>query len=607
MVLDTDAAVLLQSNIPPDTSMNTKFNLLLAELLQESSHIDEEISRLEETIAGLRRKKAGAQSSIDAYQKILSPARRVPDDVWREIFYCCLPTHRDSTMHPRDAPLLLTRVCSQWRQIAFSSPLLWSRLYIPLLLEECGGPSDVPSKPRYREEYMKALHRRRGLRGQAIKEWLQRSGNCSLSVTISCPSSYFMDQLGGYHHDSDINITYVQQTFDILLPFATRWESVELLTFGSLLLKMFQATFSSTTIANLKTMKLDIQSGYSLEVYPLFNTLLQSVPTLTKISVGPWLIVDDPRQLPLTWYNFTDIYLHFRVEVNIAFQLLSACHKLVNCFVSLDRAEGEALLSYPHDYVVLPHLRTFVVDGWSGEHTPVHSEFLRRILAPALHRFAYRTPFRTMDEVPSNLKLNISPFLVGSPRLEALSLNPTALPPSDVLKCLSITKHVRRIVLGHDPDFDIVPHWIPSVEAFPDVLEGRLDPFDLKHLAVPAFGHSSSSTDHIELLLPELEALVAYRISDLTDEDLFAVIKSRLDAWKGGKAAALKHVKLEFLRMMQKDISSDIVRYAEDLGLEQGRLKIELKYVEREERLRPFSPLYGLRPNDCTWPYRPPE
>ncbi|KAF8871506.1 hypothetical protein BD779DRAFT_460254 [Infundibulicybe gibba] len=59
------------------------------------------------------------------------PARRAvsdfPPEILEKIFlHCLLPGW--GSYSPRDAPLLLIRVCRSWREVAVSTPLLWSRL-----------------------------------------------------------------------------------------------------------------------------------------------------------------------------------------------------------------------------------------------------------------------------------------------------------------------------------------------------------------------------------------------------------------------------------------------------------------------------------------------
>ncbi|KAF8961828.1 hypothetical protein BDZ97DRAFT_1663533, partial [Flammula alnicola] len=62
----------------------------------------------------------------------LSPARSLPSDVLHEIFYHCLPTHRNLIISASEAPILLTHICGSWRCIALDSPRIWAKLYIPI-------------------------------------------------------------------------------------------------------------------------------------------------------------------------------------------------------------------------------------------------------------------------------------------------------------------------------------------------------------------------------------------------------------------------------------------------------------------------------------------
>ncbi|KAF9563804.1 hypothetical protein CPC08DRAFT_304815 [Agrocybe pediades] len=523
MESDPELGRLLLSNIPPNDITTLKLNTLLTELDDESSAMEAEILRLQGMIRGIEAKKAAAQYSIHRYRTILSTVRRVPDDIWHEIFYLCLPLLRGSAMHPTDTPLLLARVCSRWRRIALSSPRLWSRFYIPLLLHN--GDSLPTVKPHYITEQRNSLARKRELRNQDIKTWLQRSGSCSLSISLFCPLAYNLNRVGGFCHDGDdFNIPYIQQIFDILLPSVTRWKSVELLNFGHHMLDMHSGD----------------SNGPAAQSNPV---ILQPMPTLRKISLSHemvWAMPINPWYFPFEWYHFTDIHFHFELSAKTILEILSACRMLVNFTVFLGPDDGD-ILSYPNDHIVLPHLRTFIMDDWCGGPTPAQHDFFKRILAPALHRFAYRTPIRA-SQIPTQERdgLELSPFLAGSPSLEILSIDPCTISISELLKCFSTSSNVRKIVLGHDLEFNKIIQPGPYQEEYVHILEGHFDSFDLKNLAIPPFGHSSSPIVHNGVLLPELEELVAYRLSDLTDEELLTVIKSRLDAWKDGKAGLLR-------------------------------------------------------------------
>ncbi|KAF8189052.1 hypothetical protein BJ912DRAFT_806507, partial [Pholiota molesta] len=55
------------------------------------------------------------------------PISTVPYDILFEIFVRCLPQDRFEICQPetRIAPILLCHICSSWRAIALTTPILW--------------------------------------------------------------------------------------------------------------------------------------------------------------------------------------------------------------------------------------------------------------------------------------------------------------------------------------------------------------------------------------------------------------------------------------------------------------------------------------------------
>ncbi|KAJ7140755.1 hypothetical protein C8R44DRAFT_530102, partial [Mycena epipterygia] len=53
------------------------------------------------------------------------PVLTLPDDITSRIFVECLPTHGRVRPSPRNAPLILSQICRQWREIALSISDLW--------------------------------------------------------------------------------------------------------------------------------------------------------------------------------------------------------------------------------------------------------------------------------------------------------------------------------------------------------------------------------------------------------------------------------------------------------------------------------------------------
>ncbi|KAK7055851.1 F-box domain-containing protein [Favolaschia claudopus] len=111
----------------------------------------------EDRLAELRSHRAAAQARIDAYKY---PVLTLPTEITSEIFLQFLPAYplcpNTTGLH---SPTLLTHVCSQWRNIALSTPKLWRAIDL-LSQEECEGIDHIRDA------------------------WLSRSGCCPLSLDI---------------------------------------------------------------------------------------------------------------------------------------------------------------------------------------------------------------------------------------------------------------------------------------------------------------------------------------------------------------------------------------------------------------------------------------
>ncbi|KAJ7080540.1 hypothetical protein C8R44DRAFT_653552, partial [Mycena epipterygia] len=87
-----------------------------------------ELARVDAQINELMAKRESLKTAIDAHNAhnaLISPLRRVPQDVLQEIFLACLPTAHNAVIDPGEAPLLLGRICSHWRSLAWSTPRIW--------------------------------------------------------------------------------------------------------------------------------------------------------------------------------------------------------------------------------------------------------------------------------------------------------------------------------------------------------------------------------------------------------------------------------------------------------------------------------------------------
>ncbi|KAF9009932.1 hypothetical protein BDQ17DRAFT_1273594, partial [Cyathus striatus] len=122
----------LRTNYVPSIQELENIKNLLEASTKEIRHLDHEIARLDKQLDILKEKRSKVQDLLEQYQALVSPARRLSQDVLEEIFLACLPEDRNPCMTVTEAPILLTRICSSWRSIALSSPRLWSAIHIVL-------------------------------------------------------------------------------------------------------------------------------------------------------------------------------------------------------------------------------------------------------------------------------------------------------------------------------------------------------------------------------------------------------------------------------------------------------------------------------------------
>ncbi|KAJ7603855.1 hypothetical protein DFH06DRAFT_326628 [Mycena polygramma] len=137
-----DLLDILRSNaVPPDVG---SFRSAILEAPAELARYDDEIQRLQNVVAKLVADFSTLAAYANRCRSVLSPIRRVPPELWAEIFEMCSPdapggqdTNNLSQYTRLTAEvdrishwhlLQLSQVSSLWRKIALGTPKLWSRL-----------------------------------------------------------------------------------------------------------------------------------------------------------------------------------------------------------------------------------------------------------------------------------------------------------------------------------------------------------------------------------------------------------------------------------------------------------------------------------------------
>ncbi|KAH9474598.1 hypothetical protein JR316_0013060 [Psilocybe cubensis] len=91
-------------------------------------------------------------------------------------------------------PLMLGKICKEWRRIAWACPLLWNVIHIPLSLR------------KYQQQIL------------LLSQWLERSAGCALSIYLE------MHDGEGLWCGSD----YLRSLFALLVEHSDRWEHIDI-------------------------------------------------------------------------------------------------------------------------------------------------------------------------------------------------------------------------------------------------------------------------------------------------------------------------------------------------------------------------------------------
>lgn len=597
--MEPHLAQLLQSNEAPSQRMVAEIKQILQKPLNKFRANQLEIERLGQALQALNSEQERTRDIVKPYNTILSPIRRLPADVLHEIFFHCLPSHRFPIMDASEAPLLLTHICSSWRTIALSSPRLWAQIIISLPSqpysyddeededESRDDNQDEADKPEI-QEYKRVA----ALRAEVTKIWLDRSGDCLLSISVICPHTRYR-----CWNESMAKIV------DNIVLHSRRWQSIELAVQHALY-KKIEEFISNTRLSSLKAFKLKIEVPFTNRTFargppePPSLLFLQTLK-LDTLSLSWKKYTNDFNTIPIAWNQLRRLFLHSPTANTQIIPLLSKCPNLSECRLWIarpDRGPGAIVPKTSPQTVSLPHLQSFIVHDTTI--SPVTTAAYKAIHAPALRTVGYTRSYQgSVDRhgsITEGLTTQLSSFcdLLEAASIDNFMLALAYQPSKTVLDVLKKVPRPRHIIIGQKPlpfcqaESTGSPRYLDTVHAqsLPDVNQ-----FNLRSLVV------TDDLPSTAYMLPNLEILEAYGISYFSDDDALKLIKSRISASKAGHISGLKTVKLHFNRPMERDIKQEIHQYAHEVGVSPVKLElVYLKVNKRPTHMIPQSSSYGL-------------
>ncbi|KAJ7447144.1 hypothetical protein B0H11DRAFT_370802 [Mycena galericulata] len=527
------ADILYTNSVPSDSECQRIFDFL-AGPRKKAAHLTQEIDRLQSLLEELASKRDHLNHFIDSHLALVSPARRLPDDVVREIFAATLPSDRNAIMSEEEAPLLLSHISQHWRNLAFSTPRLWSTLHIVT--------PPVSSLQSY-IPYIPKLHQING----AVATWLSRSG--SLPVSISFIGRFPDIPLGA----SDEEISTLQEAtrsasstlLQTLIQFCTRWRSIRFKMPRDSDLTLL-ATLSISDVPKLSSVAMENMDMDGSEID--WNSMsFLGTPSLRAVYLR---FLDGAHTSPISWDTLAHLSIQY-MGVSLSFDetlaMLRHCTNLetLNLTIGQNQTHDQIHLQPCH----MAHLWGLSLISVGGDITG----FLQQLSAPNLRILECDGPFYSASSSP------LSTIISLSDRLEHLRLRVSDISVGTLIEILRKAPALRELALAAEPVSPPPPgSWTPIPD---DRLLSLLD----------------------STICPRLQQLTLLHFRALSDDALLVFVQTRTDPSLDHRAC-LSRVNAHFLRARQVDIITSLQQNIAD-GLE-----IRLEYAAQVGA----SPMYSV-------------
>lgn len=326
--------------------------------------------------------------SIANLRSLLSPIRRLPPEILTEIFQYCLPPDKFIRPSPYEAPLLLTHVCSAWRNACLANPLLWRSLEIT----NGTGTLDM----NHRRNVSALTHM-----------WFSRAGTCPLSFSVEDDNIWVqrvMSTLGNLDHRFRHLKINIPQSAGLQFEPDRNYSALE--------------TFEIFTPQGLE----------DFQVATLSSSLLMNAPKLREFiwNNGAHL---PPSHIRMHWGNLTRLTLNTSINIDQCLMIMSKLERVTHLTFH------NICLSNPsvsHLNVTLPELTSFIVCADYNI-----SRIFEEVTIPKLNELILNLRYWPNRSITNFLRRSRCP-------LQSLNLYFPPLTESDLIECLQIVQSTLK-------------------------------------------------------------------------------------------------------------------------------------------------------------------
>jgi hypothetical protein len=363
---------------------------------------DTEIARVEALLKELVLKQTLLKNKINYHS---SPLLRIPSDITSQIFEAYLRekkgTDDKEIMHVEDdsrnaliTPLFLGSVCSAWRELAWSMPWMWSSITMVLRdpLPTCAN---------------------------LVAEWLSRSGQCALTVRVSCVT---------LSKNSEV-------VMSILGCFSERWRHI---TFDLPSSSYDGLCSVQGRLPLLESMSVKIKGWMKRDTFQMFSV----APQLKVVHCDS----EHPRRFMLPIAQLTSLS-GYHCDITHCLDVLEVSSQLVlaSFIISPSQTLGTMSLALNPHQIVAPRLQSLEVDLINGGSFR-GSMLLDNLTLPDVRELSFRAGLWQESQFfePSNF----SSFILRSAcPLRSLSIFNNQLDDDDLFQYMQVMPSLEELTI----------------------------------------------------------------------------------------------------------------------------------------------------------------
>jgi len=359
------------------------------------------IETVESLLTKLILHRAPLKSKINGFNSPI--IQLLPAEVVSDIFEFCLPDFytfdAKCEIQPVSVtPFLLGAICRRWREIAWTTPSLWSRLHLHFSGQNFRSLTDL------------------------AEQWLLRSGELPLSIRVSCePKSSSKTALFVAAKEQLIALIKVFNLYSV------RWINLDI-RIPTSFFEYF--ALGGLHTSSLESLYIDPPDGQSDNGHTIW---FQSSPLLKKVHLSSVYL----KSIQAQWDNITHVYAS-SFYVDECLQIIERSPRLICCKFSVIIG-GEAPYPMPDAPLVAQSLRFLHV---GHERSVSAAFFFDKLTLPALEEFIYEASEKNI-ELPSFLSL----LERSSCQLQAFTLKHTEVSEDDFISLLERMPTLRRLTI----------------------------------------------------------------------------------------------------------------------------------------------------------------